>query len=208
MLLLKYCVVVEKRRKALKLSASDPDPKTVLCDVIINEIMQDWREEFLATDRMQWSLARDKKARRGDEYWVGAPLPDQRIEFPDLKGHQRKYLVGLFEEMLTQHFAILKPGKRTGGDQYLFFEGQRLVKHVLQYGLIYCSFLRTLLEASAKSNAARKEDDITRGGKDAHASLMSDWQQCGIGRYDSPKRINYDDPPFKAFMKRAREFKL
>ena len=66
MLLLKYSVVVEKRRNALKLSASAADPKTILYTGRVNEIMEVWREEFLATDRTQWSLARDKD-RLGEE---------------------------------------------------------------------------------------------------------------------------------------------
>ena len=107
-------------------------------------------------------------------------MPDRRIEFADLDGLQKKYLEDMFREMLTQHFAILRPGNTTGGDQYIISDGSRLVEHVLQYGLHYRSFLRTLLEPSAKTNAAGKEDDIARGGNDAHARPMPDLT-LGVG---------------------------
>ena len=50
----------------MNLSDFEEDPKNLLYKEQVNNIMQEWREDFLATDRTQFLLARDKD-RLGEE---------------------------------------------------------------------------------------------------------------------------------------------
>ena len=59
------------------------DPQTFPCMEQVDAIMQEWKEDFLAKPQQQFLLGRGKD-NLGEEYVVGAPLPDPPLKFDNL----------------------------------------------------------------------------------------------------------------------------
>ncbi len=55
----------------------------------VDAIMQEWKEDFLAKPQQQFLLGRGKD-NLGEEYVVGAPLPDPPLKFDNLNMEKRK----------------------------------------------------------------------------------------------------------------------
>ena len=65
------------------------DPQTFPCMEQVDAIMQEWKEDFLAKPQQQFLLGRGKD-NLGEEYVVGAPLPDPPLKFDNLNMEKRK----------------------------------------------------------------------------------------------------------------------
>ena len=76
LLLFKWALVVEKRRRALGLSDDQPDPRTFLTTEVVKDITDHWLIEFLETKHTQFALDRPPD-KLHEKYWDGAPLPTQ-----------------------------------------------------------------------------------------------------------------------------------
>ena len=74
------------------------DPQTFLYMEKVDAIMQEWKEDFLAKPQQQFLLGRGKD-NLGEEYVVGAPLPDPPLKFDNLNMEKKKALDQRFRAM-------------------------------------------------------------------------------------------------------------
>ena len=74
------------------------DPQTFPCMEQVDAIMQEWKEDFLAKPQQQFLLGRGKD-NLGEEYVVGAPLPDPPRKFDNLNMEKKKALDRRFRAM-------------------------------------------------------------------------------------------------------------
>ena len=61
----------------------------------VDAIMQEWKEDFLAKPQQQFLLGRGKD-NLGEEYVVGAPLPDPPLKFDNLNMEKNRALDRIF----------------------------------------------------------------------------------------------------------------
>ena len=74
------------------------DPQTFPCMEQVDAIMQGWKESFLAKPQQQFLLGRGKD-NLGEEYVVGAPLPDPPLNFDNFNMEEKKALDQRFRAM-------------------------------------------------------------------------------------------------------------
>ena len=146
---MKYNILIDKRRKKLGLAKDiSTDPATHLCQEQVDEIINEWKEDFVAQDSQQFriNLPEDKY---NEQYVVGvSELPDQRKKYKELTGEKKEAVDRWFKSMLTNHFSILNPDVESDGDPLVIADGLRVVEFVLIYGIIGGEFLRPLLSGS------------------------------------------------------------
>ena len=82
----------------MNLSDSEDDPQTLLYKEKVDAIMQEWREDALAKLQQQFLWGRGKD-NLGEEYVVGAPLPDPPLKFENLSMEKKKALEQRFRAM-------------------------------------------------------------------------------------------------------------
>ena len=135
-LLFKYQLVIEKRRDALQLGGTERDGHWPLIDEQVDQIIEDWKCDFLALREQQVKLNREKWEEEQPSGENASP-PHPPLTMERLCLEKKKALNSMFEGMLQTHLAILNPNDQNMNGDDILCDGVTLVRFLLQHGLKY-----------------------------------------------------------------------